>query len=157
MYRNAVYQYYSRRSVDIKHSSTDEVPAGLRGTCDDRSVVAASTGSRTSVQQALDVPYHQPWPCSYPGQSTVEFWGDALKTGHVTGTLVQCPKLCQYVSQFGENNLRIFLGVIHFKPFVDEKPPDKVQFKQLLKHSGYSAVVTVLKTVTKRDGTAMIR
>ena len=33
------------------------------------------------------------WPLSYPGQSAVEFGRDALKTGRVTGALVQCPKL----------------------------------------------------------------
>ena len=44
-------------------------------------------------------------------------------------------------------NLRLFLGVIDFQQFVEEKPPDNVQFQQqLLKSSGYTAV-TVLKTV----------
>ena len=50
------------------------------------------------------------WPWSYPGQSTVESEDDALKTGRVTGALVQCPKfvpvdftrkLCPRISQIG--------------------------------------------------------
>ena len=49
-------------------------------------------------------------------------------------------------------NIRLFLGVIHFQQFVEEKPPDNVQFQQLLKNSGYIAA-TVLKTVT--NGTVM--
>ena len=44
------------------------------------------------------------WPRSYLGQSTVESEGDALKTGHMTGTLKQCPKLCPYIN------------VLHFFP-----------------------------------------
>ena len=60
VYRNSVYQQYSRRSGDTTHSSADEVTAGHRGTCGNRSVVAASAGSRTRVQQALDASYHQP-------------------------------------------------------------------------------------------------
>ena len=54
----------------------------------------------------------------------MEFVGDALKTGRVTGALVQCPKLCQNISQIIENektNLRLFLGVIHFKQFAMAK------------------------------------
>ena len=87
-----------RDILRIKHSSSDEATAGHRGTCDNRSVVAASAGSRTGVQQAMGASSHQPWPWSYPGQSTVESGGDALKTGRVTDALVQCPKLCPCIS-----------------------------------------------------------
>ena len=58
--------------------------------------------------------------------------------------------------KFLKINIRLFLGVIHFQHLVEEKPSDNVQFQQLLKNSGYTGV-TVLKTVTKRDGSATIR
>ena len=69
VYRNGVYQLIflynkGRRSGDIKHSNADGVTAGHRGTCDNRSVVAASAGSRTKGQQALNPSSHQPWPWS---------------------------------------------------------------------------------------------
>ena len=31
---------------------------------------------------------------------------------------------------------RLFLGVIYFLQFVEEKPPDNVQFQQLLENRG---------------------
>ena len=55
---------YSRHSWDSKHSSVDEVTAGYRSTCGNRSVVAASAGSKTRVQQALNDSSYQPWPWS---------------------------------------------------------------------------------------------
>ena len=60
-----------RYSLDIKYSSADEVIAENRGTCDNRSVVAASAVSRTRIQQAVDASYHQPWPWSGLGVSLV--------------------------------------------------------------------------------------
>ena len=71
---------YNRLSRDIKHSSADEVTAGYRATCENHSIVAASAGSQTRVQQALD----DSWAI-YCGV----YVGDALKTGRVTGTLLQ--------------------------------------------------------------------
>ena len=53
-----------------------KLPAGYRATCENRNIVAASAGPRTGVQLALDTASYQPWPWSYPGQSTVEFGGD---------------------------------------------------------------------------------
>ena len=103
----APYQYsqlfplQSSPFVRYKHSSADDITAGHRGTCDNRSVVTASAGSRTRVQQALDASSQQPRPWSGLGvtlvnlPSRVEFKDDALKTGRVTGALVQCPKLSQ--------------------------------------------------------------
>ena len=44
---------------------------GIEGTCGNRSVVAASAGSRTRVQQALDASYHQPRPWSGLGVTLV--------------------------------------------------------------------------------------
>ena len=52
----------------------------------------------------------------------MEFWIYALKTGRVTGALVQCPKLCQYISQIAENDCESLYGVIHFQQFVEENP-----------------------------------
>ena len=37
-------------------------------------------------------------PRGFPDQPTVEPGGDVLKTGRVTGALVQCPKLCPCIS-----------------------------------------------------------
>ena len=61
VYRNAVFKYYSQPSpsqpspfVKIKHRIADDVTAGYQAAYDNRSVVAASAGSRTRVQQALD-------------------------------------------------------------------------------------------------------
>ena len=87
----------------------------------------------------------------------MEFGGNALKTGRVTGALVQCPKLCQYISQIAENESQALSGRDSFQQIVEEKPPDNVQqFQQLFQNSGYTAV-TILKAVTKRDGNAMIQ
>ena len=86
----------------------------------------------------------------------MEFGGNALKTGRVTGALVQCPKLCQYISQIAENESQALSGRDSFQQIVEEKPPDNVQFQQLFQNSGYTAV-TIFKTVTKRDGNAMIQ
>ena len=63
-------------------------------------------GSRRFLSKAMALE----WPWSYPGQSTVEFWGGALKTSRVTGALVQCPKLCQYISQIAENESQALSG-----------------------------------------------
>ena len=60
-----------REILRIKHGSSDEVTAGHRGTCDNRSVVTASAGSRTGVQQAMDASSHQPWPWSGLGVTLV--------------------------------------------------------------------------------------
>ena len=38
-------------------------------------------------------------PGSYPGHAAVQSEEDAFKTGCVTGALVQCPKLCPYISR----------------------------------------------------------
>ena len=62
----------------------------------------------------------------------MEFEGDWLETGRVTGALVQCPKLCQYISQIVENESQALSGRDLFQQFVEEKPPDNVQFQQLL-------------------------
>ena len=76
------------------------------------------------------------WPWSYPGQSTVEFEGDALKTGRVTGALVQCPKLCQYIPQTAEIESQALPGRDSFSANRGRKPPDNVQFQQLLQNGG---------------------
>ena len=68
------------------------------------------------------------WTWSYPGQSRVESGGDALKTGRVTGTLVQVSKLFPYFQHLLKLNLNLFLGVIHFQQLLEEKPPSYVQF-----------------------------
>ena len=88
----------------------------------------------------------------------MEFGGNALKTGRVTGALVQCPKLCQYISQIkiAENESQALSGRDSFQQIVEKKPPDNVQFQQLFQNSGYTAV-TILKAVTKRDGNALIQ
>ena len=86
----------------------------------------------------------------------MEFEGNALKTRRVTGALVQCPKLCQYISQIAKNESQALSGRDSSQQFVEEKPPDNVQFQQLFKSSRYIAV-TILKAVTKRDGNAMIQ
>ena len=59
--------------------------------------------SRPSTLPVLPVAMALKSPWNYPGQSTVEFGGGALKTGRVAGALVQCPKLCQYISQIAVN------------------------------------------------------
>ena len=66
----------------------------------------------------------------------MEFEGDALKTGRVTGALVQCPKLCLYVSQTAKIESQALFGRDSFQQFVEEKSPDNVQFIQLLKNCG---------------------
>ena len=87
----------------------------------------------------------------------MEFEGNALKTRRVTGALVQCPKLCQCISQIAENESQALSGRDSFQQFVEENPPaDNVQVQQLFKNSRYIAV-TILKAVTKRDGNAMIQ
>ena len=86
----------------------------------------------------------------------MEFGGNALKTGRVTGALVQCPKLCRYISQIAENESQALSGRDSFQQIVEEKPPDNVQFQEEFKNYGYTAV-TILKAETKRDGNAMIQ
>ena len=87
----------------------------------------------------------------------MEFGGNALKTGRVTGALVQCPKVCQYISQIkiAQNESQALSGRNSFQQIVEENHPDNVQFQHLFQNSGYTAV-TILKAVTKRDGSAMI-
>ena len=79
-----------------------------------------------------------------------------LKTGRVTGALVQCPTLCQYISQIAENESQALSERDSFQQIVEEKHPDNVQFQQLFQNFGYTAV-TILKAVTKRDDNAMIQ
>ena len=78
------------------------------------------------------------WPWSYPVQSTVEFGGNALKTGRVTGALVQCPKVCQYISQIkiAENESQALSGRNSFQQIVEENHPDNVQFQHLFQILG---------------------
>ena len=86
----------------------------------------------------------------------MEFEGNALNTGRVTGALIQCPNLCQYISQIAENESQALSGRDSFQQIVEEKPRDNLQFQQLFQNSGYTAV-TILKAVTKRDDNAMIQ
>ena len=65
-----------------------------------------------------------------------EFGGDALKTGRVTGALVQCPKLCWYISQIAENEPQALFRRDSFSAIRGGKPPDNVQFEELLKNCG---------------------
>ena len=44
-----------------------------------------------------DVGFEQPG--SYPGNSTMGSGGDVFETGHETSALVQCPRLCRYISR----------------------------------------------------------
>ena len=77
--------FYSRHiSLDIKHSSADEVTADHRDTITshNRSVVAVSAGSRTRVQQALDASSHQPWPWSGLGVTLVNLLWSLRVTSH---------------------------------------------------------------------------
>ena len=44
----------------------------------------------------------------------------------LTGALVQCPKLWQYISQIAENESQALSGRDSFQQIVEEKPPDNV-------------------------------
>ena len=78
-----------------------------------------------------------------------------LKTGRVTGALVQCPKLYQYISQMLKMNLRRFLGVIHFSKSWKKSMGQCIVSTIVSKF--WVHAVTILKAVTKRDGNAMIQ
>ena len=96
------------------------------------------------------------WPWSYPGQITVEFWGDALKTGRVTGALVQCPKLCKYISQIAENEYQALSGRDPFSAIRGRKASRQCTVSTIVEkirvHRGNGS-----EDGYKRDGSAMIR
>ena len=81
------------------------------------------------------------WPWSYPGQSTVESGGNALKTGCVTGALVKCTKGCPYISRIiGETESQplsgsdlLFLATRGGKPLSNVQ----LQFQLLLRNCGW--------------------
>ena len=71
---------------------------------------------------------HQKWPWGYPGQSLVESGGDALKTGRVTGALVQCPQLCPYISRIAEIESQLLSGRDSFSAIRGGKPPNNLMY-----------------------------
>ena len=104
----------------------------------------ASAGSRTRVQQALDVSFHQPWPWSDLGVTLVNLLGNLgvmrSKTGRVTGTLLQVLKFCPYFQHLNllKMHLSQFLGVVRFQQFLKASDQCKVstvveKFQQLWK------------------------
>ena len=66
----------------------------------------------------------------------MEFGDNVLKTGRVTGALVQCPKLCQYISQIAENESQALSGRGSFQQIVEEKHGTMYSFNNCFKIMG---------------------
>ena len=73
------------------------------------------------------------WPWSYHGQSTLESGGDALKTGRMTGALLQCPQSCPYVPRIALIKSQPLSGRDLFSAIRGGKPPNSVLFQHSLK------------------------
>ena len=77
------------------------------------------------------------WPWSYASQSTLESGGDALKTGRMTGALVQCPKSCPYIPRIGLIESQPVSGRDSFSAIRGGKLPNNVLFQHSLKSFNY--------------------
>ena len=58
----------------------------------------------------------------------------SIETGRVTDALVQCPKLCPYISRVAETEYQPLSGRDSFSAIRGGKSPNNVQFQQMLKN-----------------------